>query len=103
MVICIFRGIRGTSLCAEELWLFIYSELLGALLSVLMSYGYLYIQRYWSSTLCADELWLFIYSVVFIRSNSLRADELWLFICSEVLGALLSVLMSYGYLYVQRY
>ena len=42
----IFRGIRGTSLCADELWLFIYSELLEALLSVLMSYGYLYIQRY---------------------------------------------------------
>ena len=50
MVICIFRGVRGTSLCADELWLFIYSEVLGylyiqALLSVLMSYGYLYIQR----------------------------------------------------------
>ena len=42
----IFRAIRDTSLCADELWLFIYSELLGALLSVLMSYGYLYIQRY---------------------------------------------------------
>ena len=66
MVIYIFRGIRGTSLCAEELWLFIYSELLGALLSVLMSYGYLSIQRY-------------------------------------LLGALLPVLMSYGYLYIQRY
>ena len=64
MVIYIFRGIRGISLCADELWLFIYSELLGALLSVQMSYvicifrgirvilpvqmsyGYLYIQRY---------------------------------------------------------
>ena len=66
MVIYIFRVIRGTSLCADELLLFIYSELLGVLLSGLMSYGYLYIQRY-------------------------------------LLGALLSVLMSYGYLYVQRY
>ena len=66
MVIYIFRGIRGTSLCADELWLFIYSELLGALLSVLMSYGNLSIQRY-------------------------------------LLGALLPVLMSYGYLYIQRY
>ena len=66
MVIYIFRGIRGTSLCGDELWLFIYSELLGALLSVLMSYGYLSIQRY-------------------------------------LLGALLPVLMSYGYLYIQRY
>ena len=45
-MIYIFRGIRGTSLCADELWLFIYSELLGALLSVVMSYGYLYIQSY---------------------------------------------------------
>ena len=66
MVIYIFRVIRATSLCADELWLFIYSEVfirstslranelwlfiysevLGALLYVLMSYGYLYIQRY---------------------------------------------------------
>ena len=45
MVIYVFRGIRGTSLSADELWLFIYSEVLGALLSVLMSYGFLYIQR----------------------------------------------------------
>ena len=36
----------GTSLCGDELWLFIYSELSGAFLSVLMSYGYLYIQRF---------------------------------------------------------
>ena len=47
MVINIFRGIRGTSLCADELWFFlIYSEVLGTLLSVLMSYGYIYVQRY---------------------------------------------------------
>ena len=43
MIIYIFRVIRGTSLCADELWLFIYSKLLGAILSVLMFYGYLYI------------------------------------------------------------
>ena len=79
----IFRGIRDTSFCADELWLYICSEVSGALLSVLMSYGYLYIQG--------------------IRSTSLCADELWLFICSEVLGSLLSDLMSYGYLYIQRY
>ena len=46
MVINIFRVIRGTSRCADELWLFIYLEVLGAFLSVLMSYGYLYIQSY---------------------------------------------------------
>ena len=57
MVIYIFRGIRGTSLCADELWLFIYSEVLGAILSVLMSYGYLYILRDIRDTFrCADEL-----------------------------------------------
>ena len=39
MVIYIFRGIRSTYLCADDLWLFIYSEVLGALLSVLMIYG----------------------------------------------------------------
>ena len=83
MVIYIFRGIRSTYLCADELWLFIYSEVFGALLSVLMFYGYLYIQGFRCTSLCADELWLFVYS--------------------EVLGALLSVLMSYGYLYIQRY
>ena len=83
MVTYIFRGIRGFSLCADELWLFIYSEVLGALLSVLMSYGYVYIHSYYGT--------------------SLYADELWLFICSELLGALLSVLLSYGYIYIQRY
>ena len=46
MVIYIFRGIRGTALRADELWLFICSEVLGAIISVLMSYGYLYIQSY---------------------------------------------------------
>ena len=46
MVIYIFIGIWGSSLCADVLWLFIYSEVLGALLSVLMSYGYLDIERY---------------------------------------------------------
>ena len=46
MVIYIFRVIRRTSLCADELWLFVYSEVLGALLSVRLFYGYLYIQRY---------------------------------------------------------
>ena len=46
MVIYIFRVTRGTSLCADELWLFIYLEVLGVLLSVLMSNGYLYIERY---------------------------------------------------------
>ena len=66
-----FRVIRGTPLCADELWLYIYSEVLGALLSVLMSYGYLYIQIIRGTSYCADELWLFIYS--------------------EVLGALLSL------------
>ena len=64
MVIYIFRGIRGTSLCADELWLFIYSEVLGALLSVLMFYGFLYVQRYQGNSLCADELCLFICSEV---------------------------------------
>ena len=43
MVIYIFRVIRGTSLCSDELWLYIYLEVLGALLSVLMSNVYLYI------------------------------------------------------------
>ena len=81
MVIYIFRGIRGTSLCAYDLWLFIYSELLGALLSVLMFYGYLYFQSFRCTSLCADELWLFVYSYV--------------------LGALLSVQMFYRYLYIQ--
>ena len=83
MVINIFRGIRGTSLCADVLWLFIYSEIFRALLSVLMFYGYLYIQSFRGTSHCADELWLFIYS--------------------EVLGALISVLMFYGYLYIQSY
>ena len=50
---------------------------------MLMSYGYLYVQRYQGTSLSADEQWLFIYL--------------------EVLGALLSVLMSYGYLYIQSY
>ena len=54
-----------------------------AILSVLMSFVYLYVQRYQGTSLSADELWLFIYL--------------------EVLGALLSVLMTYGYLYIQSY
>ena len=61
MVIYIFRGIRGTSLSADEPWLFIYSEVLGALLSVLMSYGFFYIFRGIRDTsFCAVELRLFI-------------------------------------------
>ena len=46
MVIYIFRGISCTALRTDELWLFICSEVLGALLTILMSYGYLYIQSY---------------------------------------------------------
>ena len=64
MVFYMFRGIRS-------------------ILSVLMSFVYLYVHRY--------------------RGTSLSADELWLFIYLEVLGSLLSELMSYGYLYIQSY
>ena len=75
MVIYIFRVIRGTSLCADELWLCIYSEVFIRSTSLRANeHGYLYVQRYYGHSLCADELWLFIYS--------------------EVLGGLLSVLMS---------
>ena len=63
MVIYLFRGIKSTSLCADELWLFVYSEVLGALLSVLMSSVFFNIFRGIRGTsLCADELLLFIYS-----------------------------------------
>ena len=94
MVIYMFRGIRSTSHCSDELWLFIYSELLGALLSVLMSYGYLYIQRYLLGALLTMLMSNGYLYVQRYYGHSLCADELWLFIYSEVLGGLLSVLMS---------
>ena len=52
----------GSSLCADELWLFIYSEVLGAFLSVLMSFFFYIFRGIRSTSLCAVWLWLFIYS-----------------------------------------